>query len=95
MMDYHLAIDNVTVTDAGNGIETVRDGGISVVRDGGVIKVSSPYGLGAVSVYNAQGRIIMAIDAQGAGSTTLPVDGEGILIVKASSPSGSRTVKVM
>ena len=94
-MDYHLAIDNVTVTDAGNGIEAVRDGGISVVRNGGVITVSSPDGLGAVGVYDAQGRIITTIDAQGAGSTTLPVDGKGMLIVKAASSSGSKTVKMM
>lgn len=95
MLDYHLAIDNVRVSDTKSGVADTPADAIKVTSTQGGIFVQAADGVDNVEVYTAEGRIIRSVNAGGSASMAIPVDTDGMVIVKVTTPSGSRTVKVM
>lgn len=95
VMDLHLAIDNVKVANTDSGVADTLADTIKVSTAQGAIFVQAADGVDNVEVYTAEGRLISSVNAGGSASMAIPVDTDGMVIVKVTTPSGSRTVKVM
>lgn len=95
MMDLHLAVDNVLVTDKTSGIAGVADGSLKVEAGVSGFDVTASEGISRVEVYSVDGRMIASHDAGGQMQTSVGCEVSGLCIVRVYTATTARTVKII
>lgn len=96
MMDYHLAIDNVEVSDANSGVTAAEADDVKAAVRDGAIEVYASAGIEGVQVYTIDGCLETSAEPRGALTLRLPTSGTGVRIVRVAASDGAhRTFRLM
>ena len=95
MLDYYLAIDNVLLTDGSSAVRNIQaSDGISIHATSNGIEAEAAEGLKNISIYSTDGRLVKEVSGAGSQRITIPFNLQGIYMVRATTESGNRTVKI-
>ena len=94
MLDYHLAIDNVLITDGTSGVDGIGFDDIKVLRNADAIEITAPEGICNVEVYSADGRLMKSSDTLGETYISIPAPDENLLIVRVHTASAIHSYKL-
>ncbi len=90
MMDYHLAIDNVEVSDATSGVASAVASGMTACMRDGAIEVYAAGGIDNVRVYTVDGCLESAAEPRGEERISIPAAGTGVRLVRLVGSDGSQ-----
>lgn len=93
VMDYHLAIDNVKVSDKTSGIVEKSADSIACRPTAGGIEILSPEGIENVSIYSTDGRLLSSVDGGNLQRVSIPISDHGVFIVSIRTVSSTHTLK--
>lgn len=94
MLDYHLAIDNVVISDKNSGVDSAVADSVRVVPSDGGVSVFSAEGIDSIVVYAADGRLLGSENVSGGTQAFVSLDDCGVMIVRVATSAGVHTFKV-
>lgn len=93
VMDYHLAIDNVKISDKTSGVAEKSADRIICRPTSDGIEVLSSEGIASVSIYSIDGSPVASVDGGNLQRVNLPLSDRGIFIVSIRTISSTHTLK--
>lgn len=94
MFDYHLAIDNVTVSDGITDVSTISASDIRVIRTADGIEIEAADGILGVEVFSTDGRLLQSTGANGDTLVNLSLPSVNFYIIRIKTTGAVYTYKL-